>query len=466
MKRWTVSVLWILILTSGIGTAIGSEADPQSGTLSQQMRERIQIDLRLGDTPKALSLVRRYVVDYPKDRRGYFLKARVFEIIGKGHHALQVINHGLTFFPHDNDLLYLKASIYMEEKKFDLARPILMQLYQHNPNDTGIRSDLIQTYEGTGVLRPDQNISTNFFLGTATQPPPGPSVQLLSNLSDWSLSSNVYSMLYPGGTSLVVDTRTTTPLVGKNHFFVGQTEYLGFSQAFGNGTNAFTYAGTDWILGPGTHLTLEAGDTRLRSPGLYGRLNSVQGPLSFSLQGFGNMIWGDYGESIVQNGLESGMIASAAWQVLPRLSVSADYWYFDYTLENGSIPFGNLHNADGMFDVTLSRTPNVDLIGGYDSWTVLAPPASAARVPILLEQRYFLVGVSFEKQYESLWTLTGELGGYDDIYLNLASYETSAGIAYRLGSRWQFYTNAYYFNQSTVVSGSTESFMGGFKFWF
>ncbi len=465
MKPWWGIALAFGILLSGTGTAIGSDSDP--GHAAQRIRERIQVDMKLGNTREALELARRYLSDHPKDRRGYFLEARVYKAIGKDGPSLRVIDRGLSLFPRDSDLLYLKSSIFLEEKKFDMARPILMELYQKNPNDPGIRSDLLQSYEGSGLVQTDQSLSTNFLTGTATQPPPPPTVALLSNLSDWTLSSDVYSMLYPGGTSLVVDTRITTPLYGQNHFFAGQTEYLGFSQNFGNGTNDFTYAGTDWLLGHGTHLLVEAGDTRIRpAPGLYGRLDSVQGPFAFSLQGFGNMVWGDYGESIVQNGLENGMVVSASYQLLPRLGISADYWYFDYSLENGTLPFGNLHNTDGMFDLNLSRIPQVDLIGGYDSWTVLSSPAVSDRVPILLKQRYFMVGVFVEKQYESLWTLTGEFGGYDDIYLNLASYETSAGIAYRLGSRWQFFANAYYFNQSTIVSGSTESFMGGFQFWF
>ena len=475
MRRgWSGIGLWMIGIAGSLVMTHVSRADsgpkhpePAISDESLRMRERIQIDLKLGNIPEALSLVRRYVADHPRDQRGYFLEASVYRAIGKPGHSIQVIDQGLTLFPRNTDLLYLKASILLEEKKFDLARPIFMQLYQENPNDPGIRSDLLQTFEGTGLIRTDQSLSTNFLAGTATQPPSQPSVELLSNLSDWSLSSNVYSLLYPGGSSLVVDTRVTTPIYGQSHFFVGRTEYMGFSEDFGNGTNNFSYAGTDWALGHGTHLLLEAGDTSVRpAPGLYTRLESDQGPFSFSLQGFGNMVWGDYGQSIAQNGVESGIVASASYQLFPRLGVSAEYWYFDYFLENGNLPYGNLHNTDGMFDLNLSRIPQVDLIGGYDSWTVLSPPEVSTRVPILLEQRYFMVGLSCEKQYESLWTLTGEVGGYDDIYLHLASYEASAGIAYRLGSRWQFFTNAFYFNQSTVVSGQTESFMGGFQFWF
>ncbi|MHB1606537.1 MAG: tetratricopeptide repeat protein [Leptospirales bacterium] len=473
-RRWAemgftlIGIIGSLIMTQ-MALADSGPKPPSAGyrDLSQRIREKIQIDLKLGNFREALFLARRYVADHPRDQRGYVLKARVYRTIGEPGHSLHVIALGLTLFPGDSDLLYLKGSILLEEKKFELARPIFMQLYQKNPNDPGIRSDLLQTFEGTGIIRADQTLSTNFLSGTATQPPVQPSIALLSNLSDWSLSSNVYSLLYPGGTSLVVDTRVTTPVYGQSHFFAGRTEYFGFSQGFGNGMNDFSYAGTDWALGAGTHLLLEAGDTSVRpSPGLYGRFDHQNGPFSFSLQGFGNMVWGDFGESIAQNGVENGMIAQASYQIFPRLGISAEYWYFNYFLENGTLPYGNLHNTEGMFDLNLSRIPHVDMIGGYDSWTVLSPPLISSRVPILLEQRYFMVGLSWEKRYESLWTLTGEAGGYDDTYLHLASYEASAGIAYRLGSRWQFFTNAFYFNQSTVVSGQTESFMGGFQFWF
>ena len=468
LRQGAAGLLLLLVLTAGslAASPLPGPSVPSSGD-AQKMREEIQIDRKLGDLRRAFVLAEEYLREHPGDPRGYLLSARVSQAAGKTGDALRILDRGLALFPKNTDLLYRKAMVLLLEHRIGEARRILTDLYRKNPDDPGIRSDLLQTFEDSGLLRTDQSLSTNFLAGTATQPPPRPSVAVLESLSEWSLSSDVYSLLYPGGTALVVDTRLSTPLYGQNRFFTGRTEYLGFSQSAGNGTNAFTYAGTDWTLGERAHLLLEAGNTSVRpSAGLYGRLDSEEGPVSVSLQGFGNMVWGDFGESIAQNGVESGLIAQASWQIAPRLGVSAEYWYFDYALQNGTLPYGNLHNTEGMFDLNLTRLPHIDLVGGYDSWTVLSPPVVASRVPILLKQRYFMMGFSWEKHYESLWTLTAELGGYDDTYLHLASYEASGGIAYQLGSRWQFFANAYYFNQSTIVSGQTESYMGGFQFWF
>ncbi len=452
------------VVPEGSAAPVPPKKEPQA---NKHVQEKIKIFLHLGLLRQALLLSRQYLSDHPDDREGYYLLASATFKSGNANRALAVLDHGLLLFPGDEDLLYLKATILMGEKHYGRARTILLFLYKKHPNDRGIQQDLNETLVKSGLVEPNQILSTNFLQATATQPPPSPSMLLLPTLSQWKLSSNVYSLLYPGGTSLVVDTRLSTPMEGESRFFTGRTEYLGYSSDFGNGTNAFTYAGTELSLGEGTHVVLEAGDTSVRpSAGLYGRIDKVAGPLSVSLQGFGNMVWGDFGESIAQNGVENGMVATASYQLLPRLGFSAEYWYFDYFLENGQIPYGSLHNTTGMFDLNLAHIPQLDLVGGYDSWTEMSPPDIAGRVPILPEQRYFLLGISFEKQYESLWTVTGEFGGYDDIYLHLASYETSAGISYQLGPRWQFYSNGYYFNQSTLVSGSVESFMGGFQFWF
>ena len=468
LRHGAAGPLLLLLLASGSFAAPSpSGSSSLSSADAEKIREEIQIDLKLGYLRRAFLLAEGYRKERPGDPRGYLLDARVHRAMGKTGDALRILDRGLARFPGNSDLLYQKAMLLLDAHRVADARRILTELYRKNPDDPGIRSDLLQTFEDSGLLRTDQSLSTNFLAGTATQPPPRPSVAVLESLSEWSLSSDAYSLLYPGGTALVVDTRLSTPLYGQNRFFIGRTEYLGFSRSAGNGTNAFTYAGTDWTLGKKTHLLLEAGNTSVRpSAGLYGRLDSGEGPFSFSLQGFGNMVWGDFGESIAQNGVESGLIASVSWQIVPRLGVSAEYWYFDYALQNGTLPYGNLHNTDGMFDLNLTRLPHIDLIGGVDSWTVLSPADIASRVPILLKQRYFMMGLSWEKHYESLWTLTAELGGYDDTYLHLASYEASGGIAYQLGSRWQFFANAYYFNQSTIVSGQTESYMGGFQFWF
>jgi hypothetical protein len=462
---WFAAIGVVVLIGVSSESALAAPApDPEA---AQKDRERIRIYLRLGQYKEALRLVKTYAGHHPEDHRAYFLEAEVYRKLGEWFHAEKTISEGLSRFPGDPDLRLAKAEILLLRKKYDEARSILLDLYRKNPRDPGIRGDLIESYEGSGLLETGSPISLNFIQATATQPPPRPGVDQLSNLSEWSFASAVYSMLYPGGAALTVDARVTTPLYGRERFFAGRTEYLGSSDALGGGTNDFTYAGAQWNMGRKTKVTFEAGDTRLHSaPGLYGRIDGGAGPLSLSVQGFGNMIWGDFGESIVQDGLESGVTVSGTVQILPRVSLGADYWYFEYSLDGGSIPYGNLHSTMGMFDIALSRLPRWDLLGGYDSWNVFANPAVASSVPILQQQSYFFMDLAFEKRYESLWTVAGAFGGYDDTVSHLASFDASLGAAYQLGPHWQFFGNAYYFNQSTIVSGATESFMGGLQLWF
>lgn len=454
----------VLVFVSAGPVLAGTASDPET---ARKDRETILIYLRLGQLKEALRLARSYADRHPEDQRAYVLETDIYRKMGRWSQAEKAIAAGLSRFPGNQDLLLAKAELLLDRKKYDEARVLLLDLYRKNPRDPGIRADLLEAYQGSGLLESESPISLNFIQATATQPPPRAGVNQISSLSKWSLSSDVYSLLYPGGSAVTVDTRLTTPLYGRARFFAGRTEYLGASDALGSGNNDFTYAGGQWDAGRKTRVTLEAGDTRLHSaPGLYGRIDTSLGPLSLSVQGFGNMVWGDFGESIVQDGLESGATVSGSLQLLPRFSLGADYWYFEYSLDGGTVPYGNLHSTMGMFDVNLAEIPRLDLVGGYDSWNVLANPAVASSVPILQQQSYFFLDFVLEKRYESLWTVTGALGGYYDTVAHLGSYEASLGAAYQLGPHWQFFGNAYYFNQSTIVSGATESFMGGLQFWF
>ncbi|EQD30619.1 hypothetical protein B1B_18326, partial [mine drainage metagenome] len=133
--------------------------------------------------------------------------------------------------------------------------------------------------------------------------------------------------------------------------------------------------------------------------------------------------------SIVKDGLQSGYMAQITWNALPRLSFVAESWLFDYTLENGTVPFGSLHNTMGMMDWVLDTDPQLDLLAGYEDWSMMSPSqAVAALVPILERQQFLFSALVFQHQIHNRMSFNAQVGGYEDIYSHTPSYEGGLGF--------------------------------------
>ena len=150
-----------------------------------------------------------------------------------------------------------------------------------------------------------------------------------------------------------------------------------------------------------------------------------------------------------------------------RLSFEAQSWLFDYTLDGRMLPYGELHNTLGMFDLVLGTDPQLDFVGGYEDWTMeAASPAIGALVPILDRQQFFFGALVYQTRIRNRMNLNLQVGGYDDIYSHTPSYEGGAGISYRLSRSLEVFANGDYFNQSVLYNGASIEALWGFSLWF
>ena len=439
--------------------------DPSTEKTNEQ--KEIEKLIKQRRYPKAYKIAHRLEKQYPKDLNAIYLLAYIEKKVHFLRKGLVMTEKGLRIDPQNVDLSILKAEILMQQGHLKKAREILNHFKKTNPGNKTIQQDLIKTYFPNGyqanIPVMDQHV---FSLGLIQTPFESDDI-LVASLPSWSLDFTALGINYSGGAVFLGDAQVESPMANGLRFLAGRTEYLGFSSVQGNGTNSWTYAGLDDRLGDHADIQVDAGDTSLNRAGIYGHLFYNPGVFTLDIQGVDNMIWGDFGQAVQMNGSESGVTVYASLQLSKRLSLGANYWYYDYTLNNGSLPYGNLHNSFGYMDYQLIQDPELDVLVGYDDWTVMTDsPAVAALVPEIMRQQYFLVALNGAKQYENGLLLNGQIGGYDDFYNHVSSYEGSLGIRYPVSLHWSFYGNAVYFNESTLYSGPSEELMLGINFLF
>ena len=429
----------------------------------------IKILSALGHDREAFRMVRSYLARYPGDREGLYWKARLLWKRGDGRRALEVLDGWLGSHPSSKDFLILRAEILTGTGEIASAQRILWRLHRRYPQDPVVWNDLLETYRRQGRLDSTRSFDSHIFSQGETQAPRVSSGLLsLYNMDQWSLHNQNFAVFYPGGASYSFDAKAETPLYGSANYFAGRTEYLGGGARAGWGTNDYTYAGIRWSPAPGWQVTGEAGDTRLtNSPGFYVNLSGEKGPFFLSLQGFDNMVWGDFGQSIVRDGLQTGYMAALSWTLFPRLSLSAESWLFDYTLDDRTLPFGELDNTLGMADLTLDTRPRLDLVAGYEDWSVLfASPASESLVPILARQQFAFAALAWQARIKNRLTMNLQGGGYENFVTSRPAYEGGAGISYRISRFLEVFGSGDYFNQSVLYNGASQEAVWGFNLWF
>ena len=455
---------WVLV------SAVDPVSPPDS---NKSRRERLLYSIKIlsamGHQREAYRKTLQFLQEFPGDRAGLFLAASLLRKQGKPGQSLGFVNSWLRLHPQDKNFLVFKAETLADIGRLHAAQALLWDLHRRYPKDKVIWNDLIDSYRRSGRLQDTSSFDSHIFSqGETTAPRVSSGLLTLFDMNQWSLRNQDFGIFYPGGAAYIFDTKIETPLYNNVNYFAGRTEYLGVGAATGWGNNDFTYAGLRWTPAPGWQVVGEAGDTRLtNSPGLYMHLSGNVSRISIDVQGFDNMIWGDFGESIVRNGLQSGYMAQATWTVFSRLSLVAESWLFDYTLENGTLPFGTLHNTMGMADFVLNEFPQLDLVGGYEDWSLMSPSqAVASLVPILERQQFFFSALVYQYQTRNRMRFNAQVGGYEDVYSHKPSYEGGAGVSYRFSEHVEGFASGDYFNQSVLYNGSSQEVVWGFNLWF
>jgi hypothetical protein len=465
----TLSLSQVLFAEEKAGEANTSDATSQAADLSnknQKKQKEIEKLIREKRYPQAYQLALILEKKNPNDLNAIYLLAYIEKKVHFLRKGLVTLEKGLRIDPENVDLSILKAEILIKQGHTEQARQILEHFQKSYPKNKIIQKDLLETYFPDGYQSNVPPMDQHLFSLGLIQTPFAPDDFLVSSLPSWSLDFSALGVNYSGGAVFLGDTKVESPMAMGLRFIAGRTEYLGFSTQ-GNGTNSWTYAGLDLPINNHTDIQVDAGDTSLGRAGVYGHLFYNPGIFTLDIQGVNNMIWGDFGQAIQMNGNESGITVYGSLQLSKRLSLGANYWYYDYTLNNGVLPYGNLHNSFLYMDYQLTSDPAIDVLFGYDDWTVMANSAAvAALVPEIMRQQYLLVALNGTKQYPNGLMLNGQIGGYNDFYNHISSFEGTAGIRYPVSMHWSLYGNAVYFDESTLYSGPSEELMVGINFLF
>ena len=348
--------------------------------------------------PMAYRLARAYVDRHPRDLTGIYLKA----YIEKKAHFLKrgeiTLLKGLQIDPESIDLNILMAEILIDEGHRRKARRILKSIAKKHPGNALVRRDLLSTYSYSENRLPNQvPMDQHLFSLGEIQAPFAPEPLLPAILPSWEAGLSVLGIGYQGGAAFAGDAQIKTPMADNLQFLAGSTEYEGLSSGRPAGSANWTYGGFDTRLGRHLALLFEGGDSSLNRGGFYGHVLFESQSLTVDLQGMDNMIWGDFGQSIQLGGLESGGSLSAVLQITKRISAGLNGWLYDLSLENGATPYGFFHNTFGYMDFQLTQDPSLDLMAGYDDWTIDAKPSVAALVPEIMPQQYVMVALNAAK---------------------------------------------------------------------
>ncbi len=475
---WTLLALFCLCPNLPLARAAGSGPDPAAGpsdfgkSLSQPVVRNRDVNeiirlVRERRLPKAYRLAKSYVERHPRDLTGIYLKAyleKKAHFLKRGQRTLE---QGLKIDPDSIDLNILMAEILIAEGHRRRARRILQSLEKKHPENALVRRDLLATYPYAENRLPNQvPMDQHLFSLGEIQAPFAPEPLLPAILPSWEAGLSVLGIGYQGGAAFAGDAQIETPMADNLRFLAGATEYEGLSSGRAAGSANWSYGGFDTRLGRHLAFLFEGGDNSLNRGGFYGHLLFESQNLTVDLQGIDNMIWGDFGQSIQLGGLESGGSLSAVLQITKRLSAGLSGWLYDLSLENGATPYGFLHNTFGYMDLQLTQDPSLDLMAGYDDWTIDARPSVAALVPEIMRQQYVMVALNATRTYDNGLSLNGQIGGFSDFYNHVASYDGVLGIRYPVSPRWSFFASGLYFGESTLYSGPSEELTMGLNIFF
>ncbi len=398
---------------------------------------------------------------HPLDWETLYLKAYLERLTGHPQKSLDTVMFALHSHPLDYDLIRLGAEDLIELKHYRQARSVLTILAKRNPDDPIVLADLLKLAAPLGFYQEDPFFDQHIAVTTGPTVPITFDAVSLTEFDRWSVTSRILGMNYNGGSSLAVDTFAETPLYKDTvRFVAGRTEYLGGAQSLGSGWENFTYAGVDLSEGALFHGLFEAGDTQIRpSPGFYTHMTSQIDRFSLDVEGYGNMVWGDFGQSILLDGTETGTILTLTTKILPRFWAAVQYWYFEYGLEGGNLPWGILHNTTGYLDVNVLNSPSIDLFAGYDSWDVetVSPDYFALYpIPMIPQMGYFYGGFNIHQNFHG-FTFQAQAEAIDNVANSpFWAYDAGAGFGYHPFSHVELLGDFNYFNESTVVYGPME----------
>lgn len=475
---WTTLALFCLCPDIPLAHAEGSSPDSSVGpsdigkSLSHTMAEKREVNeiirlVRDHRLPMAYRLARAYVDRHPRDLTGIYLKAYIEKKSNFLKQGQITLEQGLKIDPESLDLNILMAEILIDEGHRRKARRILKSIAKKHPGNALVRRDLLSTYSYSENRLPNQvPMDQHLFSLGEIQAPFAPEPLLPAILPSWEAGLSVLGIGYQGGAAFAGDAQIKTPMADNLQFLAGSTEYEGLSSGRPAGSANWTYGGFDTRLGRHLALLFEGGDSSLNRGGFYGHVLFESQSLTVDLQGMDNMIWGDFGQSIQLGGLESGGSLSAVLQITKRISAGLNGWLYDLSLENGATPYGFFHNTFGYMDFQLTQDPSLDLMAGYDDWTIDAKPSVAALVPEIMRQQYVMVALNAAKTYDNGLSLNGQIGGFNDFYNHVVSYDGVLGFRYPVSPRWSFFASGLYFGESTLYSGPSEEFTLGLNIYF
>jgi len=430
---------------------------------------------------KKFSLAEKQLVNYikfhPKKHKAYTLGARIARKIHQPQSGIAILDKGIKQYPNDKKLLRLKAELLMEQGNIAQSRKIL----DHLSRDPGVSQDEKgkikedqRTLEVLVLSAPpletfDQNI--NF---QEPIPPPfqSPSTYELEN-SDYHVHIQNVDIGYSGGSSIATGITVETPLLKDTvHFQAGTNLYVGSASGQTSGLESYLFAGVDGQGPQGVEYLLDAGDVfagNQVNAGLYGHLDLPLGRLRVDGQGWYQLPWSGYGQSILEGALQSGGLLNATVSLMPLLSLSGEYEYTYDTLGGSQTPFGINHNTMVAIDWNFLKKPDLHLVAGYDtqSFTPFIPNATNL-VPVLLSSNFGFAGLSTLDQLGRYVVLNSQLGGVLGTFDTpgpLAGIQADIGASVQANAHLEFYANLSYESLAASYVGAVTTMMFGINVW-
>lgn len=418
-----------------------------------------------------------YIKFHPKRREAYTLGARIARKIHQPGKGIAILDKGISQYPDDKTLLRLKAELLMEQGNMSRSRTILNRL-SRDPTLSQKEKEKVtedkKTLEVLVLSTPpletfDQNI--NF---QEPVPPPfqSPSTYEMEN-SDYHIHIQNVDIGYSGGSSIGTGITAETPLLKDTvHFQAGTNLYVGSASGQTSGLESYLFAGVDGQGPDGLQYLLDAGDVfagNQVNAGLYGHLDLPLGRLRIDGQGWYQLPWSGYGQSILEGALQSGGLLNATVSLIPNLSLSGEYEYTYDTLGGSQTPFGINHNTMVAVDWNFLKKPDLHLVAGYDtqSFTPFIPNATNL-VPVLLSSNFGFAGLSTLDQLGRYVVLNGQLGGVVGTFDTpgpLAGLQADIGASVQANEHLEFYANLSYESLAAAYVGAVTTMMFGINVW-
>lgn len=304
-------------------------------------------------------------------------------------------------------------------------------------------------------------------------PSQSPKAYTLENDSVHLRLTNV-DLLYSGGASIESGIAAESPLIWDTvHFQTGTNEYLGSASGQGTTLSSYSYAGIDGEGPDEIQFLLDAGNSNgeaRNDAGLYTHVDVPVGPFLIDAQGWYQLPWSSYGQALLLGGLHSGSLITTTWSIVRRLSLSGAYEFTYDTLYGSQTPFGYNHNTLFTLDWEFLKTPDLNLVAGYDTqgFAALVPNPSFL-VPVLQSSAFWSGGLSTLNQIGNFLVLNGQLGGIYGKFGTLgpmAGLQADGGLALQITPRFEFYGNVSYESLAASYIGPVVTMMYGINVWF